>query len=218
MEHWSNLAINIPVLSYKMWVLIVTSANILIFFFYPLSFSLCNARCLEHVVCPSSKRDLEDLCLRIVVHICFKHAALEQRWRACKCSQGPQSRTCVDFFERTMMKTYNRTWCLQGSHFRSLDSVPNLAKSLCHIISLHGKQKKINSKTACSGITHWHIPWQHKRILLLDTCYSILNSGIDTQDLQCLQPLYIKALLWNERCCVGCWKPRDNPLRFGNSG
>lgn len=77
MDHWSNLAIKIPVLCYKLWFLIVTSANIFNYFFHPLSFSLCNARCLEHVVCPSSKKDL---CLKIVVHICFIHAALEQRW------------------------------------------------------------------------------------------------------------------------------------------
>lgn len=72
-----------------------------------------------------------------------------------------------------------------------------------HILMWPNK-RKINWKTVCSGMTHWPIPWQYKHILSLDTGYSNLCSGIDTQDLQCFQPLYIKALLWNERCCVGC--------------
>lgn len=87
------------------------------------------------------------------VHICFIPAALEQRWWiACKCSQGPQSRTGVDLpLNWHRQKPTTKQWCLQGSHFRSFDSVPNPAESLCHVTSFCGKQNKNKLKDSVVG-------------------------------------------------------------------
>lgn len=78
----------------------MTSVNILMTFSIqtsPLPFSLCNARCSGHVVCPSSKGELGDLCMEIFYKFLYTHSPGAEVAKILQgLCWGPQPRTGVD--------------------------------------------------------------------------------------------------------------------------